>query len=371
MGYIGLGCNVYVYPERDFNDLWQYNPKTNTWQQMASFPGKGRVSPAIFVIGHKAFVVTGANDLNTDTCYKGCWEYDAHTNAWTQKADFPGAARAGAVGFAIGNKGYMGMGKSSAYNAYKDFWEYDTTTDGWIQKADFGGLARQYASGFGVNDKGYVFFGEDSNFYAFNDIWEYDTGTNSWTQKATLPPARAGASGFVIGNNIYIGTGANYTYNNTLNDFWQYNTLNNTWRQMANFPPSPPRAACFSFAIGNYGYLGLGTDSNFDLPSGYPNDFYKFYPDTLTRLNSLTVSMNVISIYPNPTHKLLNLNFNRQLHGLATLSVMDITGKGMLSYKCLIVNEHLSIDISSLTAGMYFIIVNINDIHLTQKFIKN
>jgi hypothetical protein len=38
------------------------------------------------------------------------WEYDPATNAWTQKANFAGLARETPVGFAIGNKGYIGCG---------------------------------------------------------------------------------------------------------------------------------------------------------------------------------------------------------------------------------------------------------------------
>ena len=41
---------------------------------------------------------------------KDFWEYDPATNAWTQKADFGGTARYGAVGFSIGSKGYIGTG---------------------------------------------------------------------------------------------------------------------------------------------------------------------------------------------------------------------------------------------------------------------
>ena len=47
------------------------------------------------------------------------WEYDPSTNVWTQKADFGGGARSGAVGFSIGSKGYIGTGGAN------DFWEYD------------------------------------------------------------------------------------------------------------------------------------------------------------------------------------------------------------------------------------------------------
>ena len=43
--------------------------------------------------------------------------------AWIQKANFPAFARAGAIGFSIGTKGYLGTGwdvPSTTY--YQDFW---------------------------------------------------------------------------------------------------------------------------------------------------------------------------------------------------------------------------------------------------------
>src|SRR5207244_4026507 len=48
------------------------------------------------------------------------WEYDRATNTWLQKADFAGWKRAGAVGFSIGSKGYIGTSGSPGH----DFWEY-------------------------------------------------------------------------------------------------------------------------------------------------------------------------------------------------------------------------------------------------------
>ena len=55
--------------------------------------------------------------------FKDFWEYDPATNAWTQKADFGGTARDGAVGFSIGSKGYIGTGYDGT-GSTKDFWEY-------------------------------------------------------------------------------------------------------------------------------------------------------------------------------------------------------------------------------------------------------
>ncbi|MEI7513689.1 MAG: galactose oxidase, partial [bacterium] len=54
---------------------------------------------------------------------------------WTQKANLPGTKRMGAIGFSIGNKGYIATGNNNSW--WSDFWEWDQGTDTWIQKADF------------------------------------------------------------------------------------------------------------------------------------------------------------------------------------------------------------------------------------------
>jgi len=48
-----------------------------------------------------------------------------------KKANFGGTVRTGAVGFAIGTKGYIGTGQDDCGNC-KDFWEFDPITDGTI-----------------------------------------------------------------------------------------------------------------------------------------------------------------------------------------------------------------------------------------------
>ncbi|HTB30854.1 MAG TPA: T9SS type A sorting domain-containing protein [Bacteroidia bacterium] len=78
-----------------------------------------------------------------------------------------------------------------------------------------------------------------------------------------------------------------------------------------------------------------------------------------------------ISIYPNPANQKLNLQFNKQIYGLATLSVIDITGREILNSTLSTIHYPLSIDVSSLSAGMYFLNVKTKDNNFTQKFIKD
>jgi trimeric autotransporter adhesin len=85
-------------------------------------------------------------------------------------------------------------------------------------------------------------------------------------------------------------------------------------------------------------------------------------------INQIRASNFQFSIFPNPVNQTLNLKFNGQITGLATLTIMDITGKVVLSQS--MVTNTLQIDVSSLSPGMYFICIKNKDIPITQKFIK-
>ena len=295
-GYAGLGYNLNSNAE--FHDFWQYNPANNTWIQKANFPGLGVTSASVFVIGNNAYVVSGSNNPYVDTCYRECWKYNSVTNTWIQRGSFPGIARGCAIGFAIGSKGYYGTGYDSAGNYYNDFWQYDTTLNQWKQLGNFGGTARYGACGFAIDGKGYICFGADKVVGTNVDIWAYDTMTDSWTKKSNCPgDSIFFASGFMINNNIYIGTGQdglgyNYRY------FWQYDVLTDTWKKQPDFIGSA-RVVCSAFAIADTGYLGLGYNDT----STFYNDWYKFYPDTITEVQQIKNVSQIMNAYPNPFQK--------------------------------------------------------------------
>ena len=180
---------------------------------------------------------------------------------WTQKANFGGTARHRTTSFAIGNKGYMGLGH---YNSgpggnihLADFWEYDTGSNTWTQKADFGGGQRYHAVGESFGNKAYVGTGRAPGGILMTDWWEFDPIANSWTLKAAFPGVqRRGAVTFIIDDYIFVGTGqvpTGYT-----NDFFAYDVINDQWLGgVAPFPGSA-RTSAASFTIDNKGYVGTG-----------------------------------------------------------------------------------------------------------------
>jgi len=174
---------------------------------MSNFGGGVRNSAVSFSIGSKGYVGTGSPNNTGLNLQNDFWEFDPSTNIWTQKANYGGGPRLGAVCFSIGTKGYIGLG-SDANMIYRDFWEYDPFTNIWTQMADFPGSLRHAAVGFSIGTKGYIGTGNAPTGGALQDFWEYDPSSDSWSQKSNFGGiARTEAVGFSIGNHGYIGTG--------------------------------------------------------------------------------------------------------------------------------------------------------------------
>jgi N-acetylneuraminic acid mutarotase len=76
----------------------------------------------------------------------------------------------------------------------------------------------------------------------------------TWTQLPDLPGIeRDDASAFVIGTDIYVGTGMDVGFQNT-SDWYRFNTLNNTWSTVASLPATG-RQYCSAFAFNGIGHL--------------------------------------------------------------------------------------------------------------------
>ena len=251
---------------------------SNQWCREMDFKGGGRSEAVGFSIGNKGYVGTGHDVAAVK--YNDFWEYDPALNTWTQKANFGGIPRFDAVGFSIGNKGYIGTGYiATAY--LKDFWEYDPLANQWLRKADCGDTARGFAFGFSIGNKGYIGSGGDTLFHTRLDFLEYDPALDQWVRKANIVK-RNGGVGFSIGNKGYMGTGFDGSVYH--NDFWQYdpddtsngfdihNNPMGKWTAKANFPGGS-RYAAIGFSIGDKGYIGTGKDDNF-----YYKDFYEYDP---------------------------------------------------------------------------------------------
>lgn len=276
-GYMGLGHFNGTGIETYFSDWWEYNPANNVWTQKADFIGNNGLGDlGCQAMGLETTGYVGLGELDK----LGFYKYDALLNSWSTVSSAPGGnVFQDTDEFIIGNKGYfMDLVNDNIY-------EYNTDTDTWTQKAPLPVPVWYSYSAFSINGYGYV----KANY----QLWKYDPTFNSWSYVNEYP-GLAGRSSvdFVQHGKAYIVSGYIGNVNADLTDeIWEFDPSTDSWVQFPDFPGTARRYSA-GFTIGDYSYLGLGTNgTNF-------KDFWQFDALNTTELDEK--SMAEISIYPNP-----------------------------------------------------------------------
>jgi prepilin-type N-terminal cleavage/methylation domain-containing protein len=214
----GTGCNW------TYRGFYEYDQPNNVWAKKAGFQANANLDLQVgFSIGNKGYIGTGWGfDGENNVTLKSFKEYDPDSNTWTAKTDIP-IARGEAVGFSIDtdndgipDKGYIGTGGNGGAwctGTKSDFWRYDPVSNTWANRAPFGGGKRERAVGFSIGNRGYIGTGSSYepdggggyNCVYFDDFYEYNPDSNLWTPKANFPGGKTwNAVGFSIGNKGYI-----------------------------------------------------------------------------------------------------------------------------------------------------------------------
>lgn len=112
-------------------------------------------------------------------------------------------------------------------------------------------------------------------FFMFFFFIPHSSCQNGWTKMNPFEGGRSGMASFEINGTAYCGLGADaYSVEGCYSDFYRYDQNNDSWTQISDFP-GKKRSNAVAFAIGNYGYVGLGTNTN-----EHFDDFYKYDPET-------------------------------------------------------------------------------------------
>jgi len=211
-------------------------------------------SVKVIVPGGLGIISVGLTVALGDIEYTSSVEFLPIQGKWEQVADFPGVDRNGALGFAVGDKGYIGFGFNTSKNEiYNDFWEYSSTNDSWT---DLAGFPETIVAGtvfrvsFAINGVGYAGIGNTSN-----EFWQYDVQDNLWLRVADFPGTQTGdVYGFVIDGKAYVGRGETSDENR---EFWMYDPLNDKWTLQTTYPGKWSQNA-FNNSTDGIGYIGLG-----------------------------------------------------------------------------------------------------------------
>lgn len=210
-GYVGTGKNhADAWIGTTLSDFYEYDPLTNIWSAKASYPGNsggGIYYASGFSLLGKGYICCGKKGSSNYS--NELWQYNPLTNTWLSRASFSGIARYGAAAFVIGNYAYVGTGCDE--NIFvQDFYRYNPATNSWSSIAPFPGSGRFACSAFTLNNNGYLIFGTDGGYK--DELWQYDPGLNYWVVKASFPGGeRKSAVAFTIGGKAYAGTGKSMT----------------------------------------------------------------------------------------------------------------------------------------------------------------
>lgn len=231
---------------------------TRTWYQKANHGGDARHRVVGFAIGNKGYIGGGHVNSGIEITYRDFWEYDPATNSWTQIADFAGGLRYHSSAFVIDGAAYVGCGENSTNEYTNDFWKYVPEVNSWFAVADMPGTPRRGGIAFSVYGLGYYGTGQSEEGY-HTDLFEYDPASDTWTSIADFPgEARNASVSFVYESKAYVGTG--HKVGEALNDFFVYDPATDSWDTLASVGGSI-RQDAMGFCIDGKGYIGLGNDN--------------------------------------------------------------------------------------------------------------
>ncbi len=278
--YVGLGSDGEDY----LLDFWRYDASRNFWEEVAPFPGVGRISAVAFSANGSGFVGTGFNDDLEIEELGDFWEYDPASNTWQEIAPFAGTARYSAVAFTLNGLGYVGTGYDGSY--LKDFWRYDPGQNSWTQSLSLFGSKRESAIAFEYDGMGFVGTGINNNQFLY-DFWAFDPELDTWIDFSIEDDdndyfdefieamERYDAVAFVMDELAYIATGQSNAYLSTVISF---DPTTNRWDEDFTLFEGQPRGGAVSFVIDGQGYITTGrsaTSRHDDIWAWRPNEEYE------------------------------------------------------------------------------------------------
>lgn len=205
----------------------------NVWSQVASFEGGLRSGGIAFALNDKGYFGLGkSGSRGEDTYYNDLWQYDPDTDSWRQLSDFPSTGLDMAINFVIGDTAYVALGRYQdiSINGYNvTTYAYDVTNDKWNEMTSFPNIGRTGSVSFVSDGKGFVVGGYKEKDSYTNEVWCFDPKKNKWSQMNDFPLALTGCYTFTLNNDIYVGGGYNLKSNLHNTNLYKYDATTDSW----------------------------------------------------------------------------------------------------------------------------------------------
>jgi hypothetical protein len=172
-GYVSLGnLNLNEFAS---SNLWEYDVNNRQWQSKSEFPGEKRMQALSFSANGFGYIGLGYTDIPNLNSFNDLWQYNTVSDSWEKMEDFPGNnAYFTPPHFVINNKLYLTSSLSP------EVWVFDPLNNNWTALTkDEQFQDKWIREGFSINNKGYFIetIGE-----AWHEkgivIWKYDDMLN-------------------------------------------------------------------------------------------------------------------------------------------------------------------------------------------------
>jgi N-acetylneuraminic acid mutarotase len=215
-----------------------YNAATNTWSTKAQFPTVIQSTNGAGVINGKIYLTggcTGSKRYNGRT-----WMYDPSTNAWTEKATMPVATWAGNAGV-IQNKLYVLSDCDGQEDCGRGtdlyFGRYDPQANTWTSlPLPPSGIGHHTGASAVIGGKFYVVGGG----YA-DGVEVYDPATNQWSTRKPLPGPQVGLASAAVAAKLYVFASTQSSV---------YDPATDTWNTIAQAPRAGVGLAAARVVVG-------------------------------------------------------------------------------------------------------------------------
>jgi hypothetical protein len=326
-----------IYAPRGYktSDFCGYNPATDSWRSLSSWPPGTEVKPpskgaAGCASGSGAVYATKGNNT------QGFWRYEASTNAWTQRANVPlGYTNKKVKGGTDIVWAYSaGVGHAYLLKGYRnEFWRYDVAGDSWHALAKAPGLIPKW-------DKGsWLAYDGARTIYAhkakFHEFYKYDTELDSWFPAALVAMPTPGSAGSKKskdgGCGTYLNSAVYALKGGNTQEFWRYSVAGNAWAELETMPRGSSRK---KVKAGADIVAVEASDMLYALKGNKTLEFYRYSPAVSgdgsgpgTEADAVRADcIWALRVAPNPVRGRVSVEYYLSRSGPVELKLHDVTG---------------------------------------------
>ncbi|MEO0076931.1 MAG: choice-of-anchor J domain-containing protein, partial [candidate division WOR-3 bacterium] len=367
---------IYAFVGNKSNTFWHYD--NNSWTQMAPLASNQIDNGASLCNdGNKTiYAIRGKNS-------RDFWAYNCSTNTWTNLESVPlgptGKKKikggAGIVYVTKGDSHYVYLVKG---NNTKEFYAYNIETNTWQEKPEIpiavGDQNPKDGTCITTDGTNYIYLlkQKDNKLYRYainNEVWQ----TNLRALTHALYPKKVGKGAALVyvkdlRNNEYLYA---FKGNNTV-EFWRYSIAQDQWTYLNdNMPIPPPNNKKIKAGGAMTAYNGV----IYAFKGNKTSEFYKYTPRVLTdnvllantdtgvMANPTAINTFNIKLGANIVKDIVRIQYQVSTQTPLRIKLYDATGSLVKSDEHPITNTSgvLSLDVSKLSSGLYFLKVENND----------